>query len=52
MVHSPSWETNVTQLVKKILAFYGSESSLPCSQETATGPYPDESSLQLPTLFP
>jgi hypothetical protein len=30
------------------------EGSLPCSQEPAIGPYPkpDESSPQLPTLFP
>jgi len=31
-----------------------SEGSLPCSQQTATGPYPepDASSPQFPTLFP
>jgi hypothetical protein len=39
----------VIQLLKKFSAFYGTPSSLPCSQEPASGPYtdPDES-----TLFP
>jgi hypothetical protein len=44
----------VTQLVKKFPTFIKPESSLPCSQQPATGPYPksDESNPHLPTIFP
>jgi hypothetical protein len=31
----------VTQLVKKFATFYGTQSSLPCSQEPTTEPYPE-----------
>jgi hypothetical protein len=47
MDQSPSWEANkeYAQLVKKFSAFMELEDSSPCSQEPATGPYPqpDES---------
>jgi hypothetical protein len=44
----------VTQLVKKLPAFCGTEGSLPCSQEPASGPYHelDASSPHLTSLFP
>jgi hypothetical protein len=43
----------VAQLVEKFPAFMEPESSLPCSQQPATDPYPepDESSPQFSTLF-
>jgi hypothetical protein len=39
--------------VKKFLVFYGIQSSLPCSQESATSPCPepDESNPHPPTSF-
>jgi hypothetical protein len=54
MEHSPSWEANSHSVTQKIPPpLIEPEGSLPCSQEPATGPYPesDESSLQLLTLF-
>jgi len=52
---SPSWETN-SQLSysRKSLPFTKTESSTACSQEPATGyyPEPDASRPPLPTLFP
>jgi hypothetical protein len=41
MVQNIIWKS-VTQPVKKYPAFFmESEGSLPCSQKTATGPYPE-----------
>jgi hypothetical protein len=55
----PPWSTvlleklTVSQLVKKFPTFMEHESSLPYSQEPATGPYPepDESNPYLTTIF-
>jgi len=54
MDQGPSWEANITQLVKKFPAFYGTQKFITCSQEPTTGPFPepDACSLHLPTLFP
>jgi hypothetical protein len=51
---NPSWKAasrSITQEFRNIL--WDPQGSLPCSQELATGPYPepDESSLYHPTLF-
>jgi hypothetical protein len=48
MEQNPSWEANVTQLVKSIPTFMEPEGSLP-----TTGPFPkpDESSMYTPTSF-
>jgi hypothetical protein len=44
----------ITQLVKKFPAFLWDQGSLLCSQEAATGPYPepDTSNSDPPTIFP
>jgi len=44
----------VIQLVRKFLPFMENDASLLCSQEHITGAHSqlDESSLQLPTVFP
>jgi hypothetical protein len=38
---SPSWKLPVVQPLKNFPAFYGTEGSLPYSQEPSTGPYPE-----------
>jgi hypothetical protein len=54
--HSRSWvlleKLSIVQLLKNFLAFYGTESSLLCLQEPATGPYsePDQSNPYHPIL--
>jgi hypothetical protein len=46
-------ELNVAQLLKKFPAYYGTQGSLPCSEESDAGPYPepDEFNPPLPTPF-
>jgi hypothetical protein len=42
MEHSPSWEANSRSAGPKTpYLFMEAEVSLPCSQERATGPYPE-----------
>jgi hypothetical protein len=50
---SPSRQANSCPATKKLLAFYETESLLPCSQESAAGlyPEPDESSPHPPIPF-
>jgi hypothetical protein len=53
--HSPSGEANSHSASQEISRLsFEPEGSLPCSQERATGAYPDrdEYSPHLPTLFP
>jgi len=38
---SPSWEADSHSASKKFSAFYGTRRLIPCSQEPATGPYPE-----------
>jgi hypothetical protein len=41
MEQSPSSEANSSSANQEIPAFYGTGSLLPCSQELATGTYPE-----------
>jgi hypothetical protein len=53
MVQRPSWEPDSHSASQEILRrFMQPESSSPCSQEPAAGPYPepDESSSQSPNI--
>jgi hypothetical protein len=55
MEQSPSWEADSHSDGQEIPpSFMEPEGSLPCSQEAATGSYPepDESRRHFPTLFP
>jgi len=54
MEQGPLEKLIVTQLDKKFAHFMEPEGSLPCSQQPATGPFPeqDESSPHPPTEFP
>jgi hypothetical protein len=52
MVKDIIWKLIVTQLIKKYPAFFMElESSLPCSQKPATGPYPEPAESSLPHRF-
>jgi hypothetical protein len=41
MQRSPFWEADSNSANQEIPSFMESEDSLPCSQEPATGPYPE-----------
>jgi hypothetical protein len=53
MMQSPLKKLIVTRLVKELPPFMEPEASLPCSQQPATGLYPEQDATrpQIPILF-